>query len=121
VVTAGSGPRHWHGVDSEGQRVGGLLVVSSPANEIRPCLGGVATGADCGDSAKNSAAESSTASREITHDVADCDERNRTSGKYALWLSPTSMAQRSHCAYRSGSVPTVSAPGPSKYGKRDYR
>src|SRR2546430_11019264 len=40
AVTAGSRPQRWHGVDGEGHRVGGLLVVEPPADEIGPCLGG---------------------------------------------------------------------------------
>ena len=38
-------------------------------------------GADCGDSARYSEAESSTASSEVTHDDSGRGERNRTSGR----------------------------------------
>ena len=60
-----------------------------------------------------SAAESSTASSEITHDEYGCGERKRTSGRYVVWLSATSAAQRSHGRYRSGSVSMVDTPEPS--------
>ena len=60
-----------------------------------------------------SAAESSTASSDITQDDRLIGERNRTSGRYVVWLSATSAAHRSHRAYRSGSVSTVETPVPS--------
>ena len=40
-MAAGPGPQRWRGVDGEGQRVGGLLVVNPPADEIGPCISGV--------------------------------------------------------------------------------
>ena len=39
------------------------------------------SGAALGDSARNSAAESSTASSAVTQDDIGCGERNRTSGR----------------------------------------
>src|SRR5215475_15824372 len=37
-----AGPQGRHGVEIGGERVGGLFVVDPPADEILPCLGGVA-------------------------------------------------------------------------------
>ncbi len=54
------------------------------------------TGAAFGDSARNSAAESITASSAVTQDDSGKGERKRTSGRYVVWLSATSAAQRSH-------------------------
>src|SRR3974390_85538 len=70
-------------------------------------------GADSRASARNSAVGSSTASREVTQDVSSRGERNRTNGGYAVWVSATSTAQRSHCLYTSGSVSRVDTPHPS--------
>jgi hypothetical protein len=61
-------------------------------------------GASSGASVRMSAAESSTASSEVTQEVSSRGERNLTSGRYVLWLSPTSAAQRSQFMYSSGSV-----------------
>src|ERR1017187_6562919 len=59
-------------------------------------------GAAFGDSARYSAAESRTASSAVTQEDSGLGERNLTSGRYVVWLSATSAAQRSHCRYRSG-------------------
>src|SRR6266705_5572236 len=65
------------------------------------------TGADFGDSARKSAAESNTASSAVTQDDSGLGERNRTNGRYVVWLSATSAAQLSQRAYRSGRVSIV--------------
>src|SRR5579862_2802472 len=70
------------------------------------------TGAACGDKARYSAAESSTASSEITQDDSGRGERNHTSGRYVVWLSARSDAQPSQCSYRPGSVSIVEVPEP---------
>src|ERR1700733_5360899 len=72
-------------------------------------------GAASGDKARYSAAESSTASSAVTQDESGPGERNRTSGRYVVWLSATSAAQRSHWPYSSGSVSRVDVPEPSAY------
>ena len=69
-------------------------------------------GAFSGARLRMSAAESSMASSEITHDEYGSGERKRTSGRYVVWLSATSAAQRSHCWYSSGSVSSVDTPEP---------
>jgi hypothetical protein len=66
-----------------------------------------------GDNARNNAAESRTASNPVTQEDSGRGERNHTSGRYAVWLSATSAAQRSHCAYKPGSVSSVDTPDPS--------
>ncbi len=71
------------------------------------------TGAASGDRARNSAAESSTASSAVTQDDSGCGERNRTSCIYVVWLSATSAAQRSHWVYSCGIVSRVDVPVPS--------
>ena len=71
------------------------------------------TGAAFGESERNSAAESSTASSAVTQDDSGWGERNRTSGRYVVWLSATSAAQRSHWAYSAGIVSMVDTPEPS--------
>ncbi len=71
------------------------------------------TGAVDGLSESMSAAESSTHSREVTQDDRGLGDRNQTSGRYVVWLSATSAAQRSQSAYRSGSVLTEETPDPS--------
>src|ERR1700742_5089575 len=70
-------------------------------------------GAALGDSARYMAAESSTESSAVTHEDSGRGERNRTSGKYVVWLSATSAAQFSQAAYSSGRVWMVEAPEPS--------
>jgi hypothetical protein len=60
-----------------------------------------------------SAAESSTASSDVTHDDIGRGERNLISGRYVVWLSAMSAAQRSQRSYRSGSVSSVDTPEPS--------
>ena len=40
AAAAGPGPQRWRGVHGEGQRVGGLLVINPPADEIGPCISG---------------------------------------------------------------------------------
>src|ERR1700760_1935560 len=70
------------------------------------------TGADSGDRARYSAAESSTASSAVTHDDSGRGERNRTSGRYVVWLSATSAAQFSQAAYSSGRVWMGEGPAP---------
>ncbi|HUA30062.1 MAG TPA: hypothetical protein VMC03_14355 [Streptosporangiaceae bacterium] len=70
------------------------------------------TGAAPGDRARNSAAESSTASNAMTQDDNGPGERNRTSTGYVVWLSAMSAAQLSHCPYRSGIVSRVDTPVP---------
>src|ERR1022692_659550 len=69
-------------------------------------------GASCGASERISAAESSTARSETTHEEYGSGERNLTSGRYVVWLSATSADQRSHLRYRSGSVSIVDTPEP---------
>src|ERR1700722_12568608 len=71
------------------------------------------TGAALGDRARNSAAESSTASSEVTQDDIGCGDRKRVRFRYVVWLSATSAAQRSHSAYRPGIVSRVDMPDPS--------
>ncbi len=71
------------------------------------------SGTDPGDSDRYSAAESSTASSDTTQELRGLGERNRTSGRYVVWLSATSAAQASHRSYRSGSVSMVDRPEPS--------
>src|ERR1700729_474573 len=70
------------------------------------------TGAASGDSDSISAAESNPASSPVTQDDSGFGDRNRTSGRYVVWLSPTSAAVRSQLAYRSGRVSTVDMPDP---------
>src|SRR5215469_4674702 len=71
------------------------------------------TGADDGFSESINAAESRTHNRDVTHDESGFGERNRTSGRYVVWLSPTSAAQLSQLAYKSGSVLMDETPEPS--------
>src|SRR5215469_10713935 len=70
-------------------------------------------GAVDGFSDSMSAAESSTHSRDVTHDDSGFGERNLVSGRCVVWLSPTSAAHCSQLAYRSGSVLMDEMPEPS--------
>src|SRR5579862_8234766 len=70
-------------------------------------------GAAPGDSARYSAAESSTASSAVTQDDSGRGERNRTSDRYVVWLSATSAAQRSQLVYSSPRTGTADVPAPN--------
>ena len=52
-------------------------------------------GAVSGHSDRYKAAESSTASSEVTQEASSLGDRNHTSGRYVTWLSVMSAAQRS--------------------------
>src|ERR1700722_16626535 len=71
------------------------------------------TGAALGDRARNSEAESSTDSSDVTQDDSAPGERKRTSCREVGGLSATSAAQRSHRPYSSGIVSRVDMPEPS--------